>query len=551
MRPVLRARALRRKTRQIIRGYRLLRKGPDPHLVSRLNCELTLLDLEVQEHKLPAFLLGPEVRRAEIAARQLFLSRLAGSRLNSEILRSIADREHKVAAPVPGTWITKLEQFGLRVEVRKCQGLFALFVLTMLARGIARFLMILTAQAEETTHLQTGCRYAQFCDLAAKNLPARTARPRYDIVSWYLGWDGRVEHLCEVRHTVRGQPNRDLDGVAVMYSRRNLPSLAGVRTRVRYAMWGARAIAWCSWQALRGQWLCAVLLEDAALAQQVHCLQPGSLAAEYLFNCSGIIRRPFWTYAAERMGSTVTLYFYSAGLRSCFNGTRPHYETGLQSMTWARILVFSTHQQEYLAAATDARVPVTLVPPINFSDVDIDLPATERRCIAVFDVSPARMSYRAPLAPDDDYRVVSVGIRFLEDIYASVLSHGYTMMWKRKRPAHAIYQTGYVRFAQAFSQRPGVIEVPPDVAAARVIRNCVAVISMPFTSTSVLGDLAGVPSVFYDPTGAVPDIDPAALGVRVVSGTRALDRWLDALPDLSAVAGSRPLAHTTTLAFGE
>jgi polysaccharide biosynthesis PFTS motif protein len=84
-------------------------------------------------------------------------------------------------------------------------------------------------------------------------------------------------------------------------------------------------------------------------------------------------------------------------------------------------------------------------------------------------------------------------------------------------------------FASQFGKREGVVEVHPDVSAARVINVCVAAISMAFTSTGLLAKSAGKQSVFYDPTGDLRTDDPAALGVPVLVGKEELKTWIAGL----------------------
>ena len=529
-------RTTRHKLRQVIRGYQRLRRGGDLGFVSQINQDLTLVRLNIDISRVPEFVFGREAKWAEIAARQLLLSRLAGQGLNSAILSHLANRNDQVAYPLPGVWIERLSQFGIGISETRSKALFAIFVSLAFARGVARFLLTLAGirGSKPPTAQQ---KYVHFCDLAPNNLPRRDTGERFDIVSWYLGWSGKAEGLRAVRHTVPSQPDGDIDGVCLMSSKSDLPDFVGFQPRLRYALWGMCSIPYAIWEAVYGRWESALLFGEAAIARKVNLLDPECLAAEYLFSMSGIIQRPLWTYPAERMGSKVTLYCYSAGMRFCFKGVAPHYETGLQSMTWPRILVFSPQHKAFLARAVDFSPRIELVPPINFSDCDVDLPKLSQRCIAVFDVSPARMSFRASLAPEDDYRTAEVGIRFLEEIYEVLSSQGYSMMWKKKRSTSSIHHEGYIRFADSFGRRSGVVEIHPDIAAGRVINNCFAAISMPFTSTGFLAKNSNIPSVFYDPVGAVSSDDPAAHGVPLISGIRDLKQWISQITSYTAASG--------------
>jgi polysaccharide biosynthesis PFTS motif protein len=62
-----------------------------------------------------------------------------------------------------------------------------------------------------------------------------------------------------------------------------------------------------------------------------------------------------------------------------------------------------------------------------------------------------------------------------------------------------------------------------------IINNAKAVISMPFTSTALVGKHLGKPSIFYDPSGLVFKDDPAAHGIMIINNKADLVEWLSKL----------------------
>ena len=49
---------------------------------------------------------------------------------------------------------------------------------------------------------------------------------------------------------------------------------------------------------------------------------------------------------------------------------------------------------------------------------------------------------------------------------------------------------------------------------------------MPYTSTALIAREAGIPSIYYDPTGLLRKDDPAAHGIPVVLGKHELEQWI-------------------------
>ena len=76
------------------------------------------------------------------------------------------------------------------------------------------------------------------------------------------------------------------------------------------------------------------------------------------------------------------------------------------------------------------------------------------------------------------------------------------------------------------TERPDFVNLDPDTSAVQVIKNCVAVISMPFTSTAVLANELGKPSVYYDPHGLIQKDDRGAHGIDILCGPKELAAWV-------------------------
>jgi polysaccharide biosynthesis PFTS motif protein len=71
--------------------------------------------------------------------------------------------------------------------------------------------------------------------------------------------------------------------------------------------------------------------------------------------------------------------------------------------------------------------------------------------------------------------------------------------------------------------------VNPTVAARRVVRRADAVISIPYTSTALIGAAEGKPSIYYDPTGCLPEYSDLGHGVRVIGTKDHLREWVGEL----------------------
>ncbi|MDP3086736.1 MAG: polysaccharide biosynthesis PFTS motif protein [Methylotenera sp.] len=104
--------------------------------------------------------------------------------------------------------------------------------------------------------------------------------------------------------------------------------------------------------------------------------------------------------------------------------------------------------------------------------------------------------------------------------------HYVLILWKRKRNIGSIAHTFYRHLADQLANNRHVVLVDPEISAIRVIESCVAVISMPFTSTAIIAREMGKPSVYYDSSGLLQKDDRAAHGIPILSTSDELTRAL-------------------------
>jgi polysaccharide biosynthesis PFTS motif protein len=167
-----------------------------------------------------------------------------------------------------------------------------------------------------------------------------------------------------------------------------------------------------------------------------------------------------------------------------------------------------------------------VVGPIWFQSSAAEIESLRTRAVAVFDVQPHRESSYRSLGIATEYYVPRVACRFLLDIHAALTECGGDMVLKRKREIGRSLHPRYRNAVEALGRAGGFTAVDPEISALRVIETCTAVISMPFTSTALLGRQLGKPSVYYDPFGIARNDDRAAHGIEVLSGPDELRAWL-------------------------
>lgn len=519
----------RARLRPVMRGYRALRHNGGIDRIAQVKQALTEHHLNLTRREFSPLLMGRGIEFGETVVRQYLLVRCGGLNLNQALLSALGKKDGVVVFYLPKEWRDILTQHGFRVAHVRSGILWQIYVGAVLSYGVLQIGKIIAAglfARKDTKQVQK--RYAAFADLGPGNLPQRIdGSQSHDVVSWYLQWPGRAADIEAVRHTVCNAPTVRVGEVDVLPARHVLPDLEGARAFVGYAIWGLRASIVATADCLRGRWWHALLLNQAALAAQVHTLPAASLARQYLFHNSGWMYRPLWTYEAEQRGSEILFYFYST---NCESFKRPEgYPPllyGWKAMTWPRYLVWDEYQADFVRRAVGAQAEVSVVGPIWFQSSAAEMPRLEKPGVAIFDVTPFRQSRYCILGLDYDFYIPETSKEFLADIAEAALRLNAVMLWKRKRKIGAMAHPQYRHFAERLSEQEHVLLVDPEISALRVVESSCAVVSMPYTSTALIAKAMGKPSVYYDPTGLLQRDDRAAHGIPILSGVAELSAWL-------------------------
>ena len=517
------------RLRRIMRGYRLLRQAGRLDRIAAVKRALTETPISPTSQKFSAVVMGQGAESGEIIVRQYLLTRVGGLNLNRALLLASGKQQGRVSFPLPKEWRAILVSHGFEVAHLRSAVLWQLYVCAHLLRGMAKIGRIaLRGIVSAGSAEPVPKRHVYFADLGPRNLPQEANGCKsHDVISWYLQWPGKTKEIEAVHHSVSTASRTAVGSIAVLPQQGPLPDLHGLRAALNYASWGLRAGVIAALDGLRGRWWHALLLNQAALAAQARTLPAASLAQDYLFHNSDWIFRPLWTYEAEQKGSSITFYFYSTNCEA-FKKTDgyPPPSYGWKAMTWPRYLVWNEYQADFVRRAVGAQARISTVGSIWFQSSAIKPPPLPKKTLAVFDVQPVRASFYSTLALDFDYYTAATANQFLTDLCRIVKEQDCALALKRKRQIGQLAHPSYRRCVEALEASPHFFAVEPDTSALRLIEDCDAVVSMPFTSTALLGRDLGKPSIYYDPHGVLQKDDRAAHGIEILCGPDELSDWL-------------------------
>lgn len=521
----------RRRLRRMMRGYRCLRETGRLGRIADIKQAMTTRMLDISETQISPYIMGASAPVGEIVVRQYLLVRIGGANLNRALLSAAGKNGARVIYAMPSEWCDIVCQHGFEVDRLSSIMLWRLYAFALLFYGVLKSAKtaLAIAKANRSSHGRFK-PYAYFADLTPGNLPQDLqGKSSHNIVSWYMQWNGRKSCIEAIHHGVASSVCKILGKNDLVFRRSPLPELSSINELARYIFWAVCATACSVFDLLRGRWWHPLLLNQAALAAQARIVQPDLLAKEYLFHNSNWIYRPLWTYEAERAGSSILFYFYSTNAQAFNNISRclpPPY--GWKAASWPRYLVWDQYQADFIREAIGNLVEVSVVGEIWFSDDESVVPAFTNPVVAVFDVQPFRDSKYQLLGLGYEYYIPKTSIRFLQDIQSVLKEFNVDMAFKRKREIGRVAHPRYRSYVKSINEFDNVVSIPSEVSASRLIESCFAVISMPFTSTALLGEYQGKPSAYYDPCAGVVKDDCAAHGIEVLIGKDELRAWLRA-----------------------
>ncbi|HAT50700.1 MAG: polysaccharide biosynthesis PFTS motif protein [Nitrospirae bacterium] len=487
---------------------------------------------------------------AEACLRQVIFNYV---RLSPEMSRSIVGYQtgcdQRLALSLPKSWLKVLEGEGCRISWFQCRWLFFRWVVTRYLQGgrsvFHTLKMLLLSQATSASR-----PYGVLVHMGQVHWPQRNdaVSPR-DAVSWYKGWKGRDPQIEEIWvHVTRSTGECHHKNVTLVTHELPLPQLSSRFHGLQVATELLWLTATSGLAMFAGRWHGAVMLRELAHAVYGSHLPDRSWGREYLFNNSMPFFRPLWTYLAENAGARVSLFHYSANSLAIFPDRPPEALPGNGEgiANWSHYITMSEHHKQELIKARSTQVPVDIDPFISISDNGQSLGSKDlSHAVALFDISGWRPLFLARLGSSGLYYRPSTINGFLQTSIQLLSERGLTAAYKSKRKILTTrweLSKSYINLKKSFENNPDVIIIDPGITALRVIECCCAVISVPFTSTAIIGKVLGKPSVYFDPIGTISSSTPLVHGVPVVSGEKELAQWLDreVLPHLATSNAPRP-----------
>jgi polysaccharide biosynthesis PFTS motif protein len=515
------------------RGYEILKKKNNLELIDDLKTLLSNTKLFDNSASCISIknIYSTEIN-LEKSTRQYILSRYVGGDFTLQILKSISNEDCKFCAPLPYKWLRVLTKSGIRVSYINSLLLWYYELFKHLAYSIYEILnqckkFILSRFKNSFDYNKS---YIYFDSLLESNLPFEGISNKYGILTWYFNWE-KETRFDYYTHSVSTKSKIIMnDDVEIRYIKSPFPSPLLFSRLLKFILISCLKILYSLILLLLGKWWNLLLLREIFYYDIVLVNNGQGLGKRYMFHNSNWIYRPIWTFAAKKHGSDIFFYFYSTNIeRFKKNNKDANCVNFWHLITWPKVLVWDKYQEQFLKNNIIDDIKIEIVGPISFQaerNLELNIP---KNSIAIFDVQPVRTSYYIKLGIDQEYYVPEVVNLFLIDVLESINKVDLSAVFKRKREIGKLAHSLYTKKLNYLVNNFNFINLDPSIPAEEIIDKCVATISLPFTSTAIVANHLGKPSIFYDPTRMIQIDDNAAHGIQTINNKEDLIIWLKKL----------------------
>lgn len=521
-----------RRIMKIMRGEALLKREGKQDKISLINEIICNQEINQRVDAVPK--LNISSLEIELPYRQFLLVKFGGYNLTPLLLKNIGTKgRHGNIYPIPRSWRKIISEHGILVNNTLSDIFWQLRLFHYGTTNTLRVIKILISKCEHPKSIWSS-NFAVFFSIPKQiSVMDGEALNAYHVLSDVP----QVECFSQNRLIVAegSFQNSKLEncyGNQVIFTKSFWSSILTLSEKIKLTFALLLLLYTSLKYALCGNLTNFLFIREIFLAQLVTRFENKFISKSFYFNNAAYIYRPFWTHFIDKPNDQVTMYFHSSNIQqfSKVKAKKPdRMHFGYKTMNWPRYLVWDKSQASFLEQINRYK-QIEIVGPIEFGGKEVPKNIMPSKVLALFDVPPVRKSAYSSLAPEFDYYTYENGKKFIEDVVKAASKFNYIIAYKTKRPSSKISHKGYESFVRKLGlDNENFIMIDPSVAASSIIKNSELVISMPFTSTALLGKKWLKESIYYNPTSMLEEFEPGSASISVLHGVNQLEKYIQTI----------------------
>ena len=464
------------------------------------------------------------------ALRQFIIQRFLFTTLNISVLRALGRKDRLIKCNLPPKFRKKLQnEEAFKSETIYNQILWIFSLLYWYIRGIYSifeiFFNLLTGKMPDSKF-----NYIFFHGLSVKNFPSNFKGSK-TIINWILHKEdlnqcNLVYHDAKIDRKILLKSHSIYESALPFYV---TPSFINI---FKYVINSIKVSLISFLKIFSGEYGYALLLSEYPKLYLSQNAGKVNYAKNYYFQNSTSIFRPLWTYNAEKNGSSVILYYYSAHLYT-FKSQEGKYFNELYNyryLSWPKYYVWHNYHKKYLLKllGNECEEKFKIVGPIWFeSNNNFRLPENlgEKKIISIFDISVFKRTHFLSIGHPYDYYTPDILLKFHKHIL-EILSEFDTVVGvlKQKRSSAKNSNLRYGKEVNDLYYKNFVLD--PDNDPYKLIEKSTVSVHIPFVSTAHVSISLGIPAIYYDPGGIIQRDDEGLAGIELAKSKDELKKWL-------------------------
>ena len=416
-----------------------------------------------------------------------------------------------ISHPLPKEWIKILRKNGVNVSIFS-NFLFHLYKLKVLMKS---FHILFTCLDLDKNHNETNFNYlSNLNSNVFKNIDNSN-----NLFTWFKNYfnDGEV-NFC---HDNKKLKNINISNHNLIYKRLIALNNVYLFPKLIFEYFVIFFKILCTNSIL-------FFLLDEIVKLKIALKKKNNLPNKILFDHSEIFK-PLWTYYFESINIKNIVYFYSTNNvpivydKDKIENIFDYITHGWELMSWRNYFVWDDYQKDFFANFLNLeKLYFKSTGPIPFGGKSFKF-KSKKKIISIFDVSPfSNIDYEKICLPEKYYNFKNIK-KFYEIIIKS--NSEYHLVFKIKRLSKST-DLNYINYIQ-FLKKEG-FDILEDICPFSLIKSSSKVISLPFTSPSIIAKHYNVDSIFFDPTNKLKflnDYKFANHGVQILDSNE-IKKWL-------------------------
>lgn len=524
---------------KIIFGYRNLLKDNKLDVISQYQEEISKIKL-LDRSFINNFFFPKTNYDNNTIFINFFLSKIGILNLRYHLIKFFFSNETKLIVPLPEKWLVYLSNKNLKINIFYSKLFFKLIVIKYFFYGILvnfRIIFLLLKNLFSNDYKN----FTFFNNINSSNLPSFINDPNTALIKNYSLYDFYKLNIGkdENKLFLFSSENQELKKVKFKKIKQDTFSYSKYPVQIclplKYFFLFLKdtfiKILLSLLSLVNGQYWNVFLLAEQPLMSISRMKLKDNLPKEVIFHLSDLYYRPLWTYEMEKKGTNIYMLWYSTNNQANYKkNIKEKFFYDWSNIIWQNHIVWNENHKNWLIKYLNYKNQnIIFYNYVWFNDFTINLNLKKNtKYISIFPVAPFRRAYFS-LINEDEHQIFTCKnqIQFIKDILELIVDKKYILLLKNKRSLNINHDKSYMNFLNTIDNKHIKI-INENISPMKLIKNSIATINFPFTSTAYLSSNFNLPTVYYDVTGRLKNFS-LDQNIKIINNKSELSQWVKSL----------------------